>query len=42
MITLMVLPNFKAEKKTEWIAVTIQCLFIDAIYIVPMIMSFKN
>lgn len=42
MITLMILPNFKTDKKTEWIAVTIQCLFIDAIYIVPMIMSFKN
>lgn len=42
MITLFVLPNFKAEKKSEWIAVTIQCLFIDAIYIVPMVLTFKN
>jgi hypothetical protein len=39
MITLFVLPNFKAEKKTEWIAVTIQCLCIDAMYVVPMILS---
>jgi hypothetical protein len=42
MITLFILPNFKAEKKIEWLSVTIQTLFIDALYIVPMILSYKN
>ena len=42
MITLFILPNFKAEKKIEWLVVTIQTLCIDAIYIIPMILCYKN
>jgi hypothetical protein len=39
MITLMILPNFKAQKKTQWIGKTIQCLCIDAMYIVPIVLA---
>lgn len=37
MITLCILPAFKADKPTDWISVVITCLALDAIYILPMI-----
>lgn len=39
MITLCVLPAFKAEKPTDWISVVLGCIAIDAIYILPAILT---
>jgi hypothetical protein len=38
MITLFVLPAFKADKPTDWISVVLQCIALDAIYILPAIL----
>ena len=38
MITLCVLPAFKADKPTDWISVVITCIVLDAMYILPSIL----
>lgn len=38
MITLFVLPAFKADKPTDWISVVLTCLALDAMYILPSIL----
>lgn len=38
MLTLCIIPNFKAEHKIEYVFATVITLALDSMYIVPMIL----
>ncbi len=40
MISLCVIPNLKCNSTLEYIKASMMCLALDAIYLVPMILSY--